>query len=157
MDSRSLINLELFEANLETRVLESESLFGYINYTKTAFGKRLLKKWLESPLKHVSSINSRLDSVEDLRNNPELLDLIRNKLSKIPDLERNIGRIYSANNKQKLALSCFDSFAMERLGDLTKLLDEFKKAMEIIEVLDENSNLTKYIIIDFFLFLIHFL
>ena len=42
------------------------SLYEFLNYCKTAFGKRHMKRWIVSPLNDVEKLNARLDAVEDL-------------------------------------------------------------------------------------------
>ncbi len=44
-----------------------------MDHTKTSFGKRMLKKWLASPLYNIDLINERLDSVEDLMKHNEVM------------------------------------------------------------------------------------
>jgi DNA mismatch repair protein MSH6 len=42
------------------------SLFDYLDRCKTHFGRRLLKKWICSPMASIVQINDRLDAIEDL-------------------------------------------------------------------------------------------
>lgn len=49
-----------------TKVKKEGSLFNWLDNTKTAFGRRLLKKWICSPLNDITKINIRLDAIEDL-------------------------------------------------------------------------------------------
>ena len=46
----------------------------YLNYSKTKFGNRLLRKWLAAPLCNLTKIGGRVDAVEDLLHNFELLE-----------------------------------------------------------------------------------
>ena len=112
-------------------------MFHHIDKTKTAYGKRLFKKWLETPLRNVNEINDRLDAIEDLNKNASIADYFHSRISKLPDFERCLGRIYNSTHKQKLAYSSFDSFASNRLNEFFKLLDDFSKVTEIIENFDE--------------------
>lgn len=137
MDSIALSNLEIFDVNFDTKVFSSQSLFNYINKTKTGYGKRLLKKWIESPLRNQNEINDRLDAIEDLNKNCTIADYFHSQISKLPDFERALGRIYNSTNKQKLACSEFDNFASNRLNDFLKLLGEFSKVNEIMETFNE--------------------
>lgn len=56
-----------------TKVWKEGSLFHYLDHTKTAFGRRMLKKWISTPLYDVNKINDRLDAVEDLMKHPDLV------------------------------------------------------------------------------------
>lgn len=137
MDSAALRNLEIFDVNIESKLLNQNSLFHYIDKTRTGYGRRLLKKWVESPLRNIHEINERLNAIEDLNKNCNIADYFHSKIAKLPDFERALGRIYSSTNKQKLSLSSFDGFASNRLNDFFKLLEEFSKIVEIIESFDE--------------------
>jgi DNA mismatch repair ATPase MutS len=55
------------------------TLLGYLSeHNATAFGKRMLKRWVVGPLKDCAKIDARLDAVEDFLNN----DKIREDLGK---------------------------------------------------------------------------
>jgi DNA mismatch repair protein MutS len=64
VDTYTLRNLEI------TRNLrdggKKDTLLDVLDFTETAMGSRLLKKWLEYPLLNVRPINRRLDAVEEL-------------------------------------------------------------------------------------------
>ncbi|MBR4694673.1 MAG: DNA mismatch repair protein MutS, partial [Selenomonadaceae bacterium] len=64
LDTYTLRNLEV------TRNLrdggKKDTLLDVLDFTQTAMGSRLLKKWLEYPLINVVKINHRLDAVEEL-------------------------------------------------------------------------------------------
>ena len=55
-------------------------------------GKRLLKHWLCAPLCHHDAINDRLDAIEDLMAIPDVAAEVREKLRKMPDLERLLSK-----------------------------------------------------------------
>ena len=70
---------------------KTNSLFGIINNTSTAIGKRLLKNYLLNPIKDITQLNKRYDYIEDfLRENNEgyIYRQIEEYLSNIRDLER---------------------------------------------------------------------
>ena len=64
IDTYTLRNLEI------TRNLrdggKKDTLLDVLDFTNTAMGSRLLKKWLEYPLLNIVPINQRLDAVEEL-------------------------------------------------------------------------------------------
>ncbi|QEK37788.1 DNA mismatch repair protein MutS [Candidatus Cytomitobacter indipagum] len=70
-----------------------ETLFGILDCTVTSSGARLLKFRLMSPLKSLSLIRRRLDSVEFFVKNNDLIGQIREHLMLCSDLERDIGRV----------------------------------------------------------------
>lgn len=59
----------------------------------TSSGKRLLRLWICHPLKDVEEINNRLNVVEELVAQSDLMVLLGAYLRKLPDLERLLGQI----------------------------------------------------------------
>ena len=86
LDINARRNLELTETlrNKEKR----GSLLWVLDRTKTAMGKRLIKAWLEQPLLSPAKITRRQNAVEELFQNPQLLDQLTEQLTGIYDLER---------------------------------------------------------------------
>lgn len=58
----------------------------------TIEGKRLFKQWLCAPLCNPSSINDRLNAVEDLNAVPDVMDEVIDMIRKLPDLERILSK-----------------------------------------------------------------
>ena len=73
IDSQAINCLELLEVQGLTKTQKEGSLFHYLDYTRSAFGRRLLKKWISTPLQNIEQINERLDAVEDLMKHPDLV------------------------------------------------------------------------------------
>lgn len=69
------------------------SLMWVIDKTKTAMGRRKLRRFIEQPLLSATKVLERLDAVERLFNDYVLLEEIRDCLSGIYDLERLITRV----------------------------------------------------------------
>nr|XP_007152815.1 hypothetical protein PHAVU_004G162000g [Phaseolus vulgaris]ESW24809.1 hypothetical protein PHAVU_004G162000g [Phaseolus vulgaris] len=90
MDGPTMINLELFVNN------EDGSLYNCLDKCVTSSGKRLLRNWICCPLIDAEMINNRLDVVDDLMANPDIVSHIAQHLRKLPDLEHLIGRIKSS-------------------------------------------------------------
>ena len=70
---------------------KNSSLFGIVNNTSTALGKRLLKERLLNPIKNINVLNKRYDYIEEFLKEEEnhyLYENIENELSIIKDLER---------------------------------------------------------------------
>lgn len=85
------------------------TLFGILDRTKTPMGARLLKKWINRPLRQLSSIQTRLDAVAELVEHKELKNNISETLSHIGDLERLNTKICTnrANPRDVVALKNF--------------------------------------------------
>ncbi|XP_020234813.1 DNA mismatch repair protein MSH6 [Cajanus cajan] len=96
LDAAALENLEIFENSRNGD--SSGTLYAQLNQCVTAFGKRLLKTWLARPLCHVESIKERQEAVAGLKgvNLPSALEF-RKALSKLPDMERLLARIFSSS------------------------------------------------------------
>ncbi len=119
LDLNTRRNLELTETlrNKEKR----GSLLWVLDRTKTAMGKRLIKTWLEQPLLSPAGITLRQNAVEELFNDPGLLDEFTQQLAGIYDLERIMTRIvYGSANCRELRSLCA---ALKKLPGLKQLLD----------------------------------
>jgi DNA mismatch repair protein MutS len=69
------------------------SLLEVMDETRTAMGRRLLKRRILHPLRDVHRIQSRLDMVETLYRDQGNLSILRELLGKTPDLERLCSRL----------------------------------------------------------------
>ncbi|QQE80967.1 DNA mismatch repair protein MutS [Alicyclobacillus sp. SO9] len=120
LDYTALANLEVLET-VRTRK-QNSSLYGLLHRTKTAMGSRLLRKWLERPLKDVKAIEARLDAVEVLVNDLFLRNHLQEALANVYDLERLAGRVAfgSANARDLLAVSR----SLLQLPELTDVLSQ---------------------------------
>ena len=61
-------------------------MFRIIDRTKTKFGRRLLRRWLTSPLMNTFHIEQRLNAVEDLQKFVYERKNIAASFKKLPDL-----------------------------------------------------------------------
>ncbi|WP_302938402.1 DNA mismatch repair protein MutS [Megamonas funiformis] len=104
IDTYTLRNLEI------TRNLrdggKKDTLYDVLDFTKTAMGSRLLRKWLEYPLLSPKKINDRLDAVANLVSNFSLRNNLREQLKEIYDFERLLTRmeVGTANARDMNAL-----------------------------------------------------
>lgn len=74
-------------------LLNSGTLFKYLDHCTTSSGKRLLKRWICHPLKDIEDINDRLNVVEGLIKNSGISSIISEYLRRLPDIERLLGRV----------------------------------------------------------------
>ncbi|XP_075661192.1 DNA mismatch repair protein MSH7 [Castanea sativa] len=91
IDGQTLVNLEIFSNNADGG--PSGTLYKFLDNCVTSSGKRLLRNWICHPLKDIEGINNRLNVVEDLMANSEVMLLVSQNLKKLPDLERLLGRV----------------------------------------------------------------
>ena len=69
------------------------TLYSIIDHTLTPMGGRMLKQWINRPLKRLESIRERLDAVQELVTNESTRGKIHDELKHIGDLERLIAKI----------------------------------------------------------------
>ncbi|KAH7291806.1 hypothetical protein KP509_29G036200 [Ceratopteris richardii] len=86
LDEYTKFSLELFKTK-GSGEFKGSLLWG-IDCTKTPMGKRLLRKWLCTPLMDRTMISLRQDAVEAFVKNSELRGVVRTLLSRMNDLER---------------------------------------------------------------------
>ena len=85
---------------------KKDTLYDVLDFTKTAMGSRLLRKWLEYPLLSPKKINDRLDAVANLVSDFSLRNNLREQLKEIYDFERLLTRmeVGTANARDMNAL-----------------------------------------------------
>ena len=107
MDKFTMRNLEIFSSTNE----EGKSLIDVLDYTKSAMGGRLLRRWLALPLKNKKIISKRHRVVSELINNSNFMMKISEEVLKIGDLERLVSKASTFRinprecEKLKIALS----------------------------------------------------
>ncbi|XP_021770096.1 DNA mismatch repair protein MSH6-like isoform X2 [Chenopodium quinoa] len=129
LDAAALENLEIFENSKNGG--SSGTLYSQLNYCVTGFGKRLLKTWLARPLYHAESIRERQDAIAGLRGNISLALEFRKELSKLPDMERLLMRLFAsseANGRNASKIVLYEDAAK-------KQLQEFISALRACEVM----------------------
>ena len=141
LDSSTRKNLELIETIRGKK--GPGTLYHVIDNTMTAMGGRLLKKWIEEPLKNIKHINLRLDAVEELYENVMTSNNIKEYLKSVYDIERLISRIVYGNcngrdlNSLKQSLSNLPDLKAELSGlSSEKLVGIYKKFDELKDIYD---------------------
>ncbi|CAH2072047.1 unnamed protein product [Thlaspi arvense] len=124
LDAAALENLEIFENSRNGGF--SGTLYAQLNQCVTASGKRLLKTWLARPLYNPELIKERQDAVAILRGENLAYSLeFRKALSRLPDMERLIARIFSSieasgRNGDKVVL--YEDVAKKQLQEFISTL-----------------------------------
>ncbi|MCL1848475.1 MAG: DNA mismatch repair protein MutS [Clostridiales bacterium] len=110
MDPTTFRNLEI------TRNLRSYekkgSLLDLLDKTRTAFGARLLRQWLERPLTRREAIEGRLDAVEVLFRHWSQRQALRKFLGDLYDMERLMTRVVYQRATPRELLSLRQSFGV---------------------------------------------
>lgn len=141
LDLNARRNLELTETlrNKEKK----GSLLWVLDSTHTSMGRRLLKNWIEQPLKSPAKIIERLDAVESLYRKSIDLSEIGDLLDRAYDLERLMTKIMykSAAPRDVKSLS---QTALQ-LPELKKLLEKFKDSRLLARYNADVSDLSEIV------------
>ena len=126
LDQRTLRNLDVFAT--EGR----QSLFGVLNETRTAMGARLLREWLQRPLRDAGALEARHDAVAWAAEHPVESEQVTAVLRTMPDIARLAGAVarrsvsprelHSLREGLRSALDL--GTALQRCGELPALLQE---------------------------------
>ena len=144
LDHTARRNLELTET-MRTRQKHG-SLLGILDYTCTAMGGRMLRSFIEQPLAVKSEIDKRLDAVTLLKDADMVVDILREELGKVYDVERLLSRISYKNINAKDCLSLCESLSrvpairnavasLAPSGMLAELLDQLTPLDDVVDLL----------------------
>ena len=143
MDSSTRRNLELCETMRSGE--RRGSLLWVLDRTKTSMGARLLRRYIEQPLRNASAISRRLDAVEQLCGNYMQRSEITETLSGVLDLERLMAKVSygTANAKDLLAIGkslALVPYLREQLADsssseLCEIRDSMSPEEELFQLL----------------------
>ena len=142
LDQTTLRNLEI------TQTLAGEyegSLLWAMNKCRTAMGRRCLKSWLLRPLSNVDAIQARHASVGALMRSSKRLDLLRDSLKGMLDLERLSTQLkYNRSNARDLLAT---ANAIQRLPAVQRLSIETEDPLlaHLVENLDSLSDVAEEI------------
>ena len=115
-------NLELIESLKGAK--NKNNLFSVLDHCSTAMGSRFLKRSILFPLVNLTSINKRLDIVEELNNSYVITKDLHKYLGEIYDLERIVGRISYGSVSPKDLIQLRNSLSV--LPMIIKLLGKIK-------------------------------
>ena len=150
--SRSLILDATARASLElTKTLHTNSrkgtLFWLLDRAGTPMGSRLIKAWIEQPLRSKDEIEQRLDAVAWLRDQPFARDRLTEAFQSVRDIERLLSKIAydSVNARDALALKAsleaipqvVAALADTSAGRLTALRDQLDPMEELVKTLND--------------------
>ncbi|GLJ19028.1 hypothetical protein SUGI_0341380 [Cryptomeria japonica] len=124
LDAAALENLEILENNKDGSSLGT--LFTQVDHCITAFGKRLLRRWLVRPLKSVESILERQNAIAEIKGAAtDSAVNFRKELARLPDMERLLARLYASSeaagrNANKVVL--YEDAAKKKLQEFIAAL-----------------------------------
>jgi DNA mismatch repair protein MutS len=110
------------------------TLYSIIDRTLTPMGGRMLKQWINRPLKRLEPIHARLSAVQELVTNESTRRKIRDELEHIGDLERLIAKIATgrANPREVNQLKTM----LEQIPNLKSIISNLKN--QTLTILNEN-------------------
>ena len=149
LDHTARRNLELTET-MRSRQKQG-TLLGVLDYTCTAMGGRMLRSFIEQPLAIKEDIDRRLDAVSMLQSADMTVDLLREELTQVYDIERLLSRISyrSINAKDCLALrdslshvpAIFEALSsLDPRGMLGELLHQLTPLDDVVDLLSQSIN-----------------
>ncbi len=143
IDSWSRQNLEITR-NIRTGD-NRNTLLSILDKTKTAFGGRLLKRWLEQPLLDLEQIIARQNVVELQFKDVYFNQTIRDALKGIYDIERILGRLSFGTGNGKDLLALKNSLINIEKIRLLLIENKSKCLVGYISNLEDSSNLIGYL------------
>jgi DNA mismatch repair protein MutS len=93
LDRFTIRNLELFQPSGYSDGEKGKSLVDIIDFTVSAMGSRMLKRWVGMPLKDLLPIKERLDLVELFIHQANMAETMQGQIKSMGDLERLIAKV----------------------------------------------------------------
>ena len=135
LDINTRRNLEITEKLRDKS--KKGTLLWVLDKTSTSMGGRMLRRWLNDPLKDLSEIHKRLDAVKELKDDMMLRGDIIENLKKVYDIERLAGKMAYGNSNARDMISLKNSLA--KMPEVKRALANCKSnyLKELYENLDE--------------------
>ena len=142
LDASTRRNLEL-DINLSGG--EENTLFSVLNTTATSMGGRLLRRWLNRPLRNLNLLLSRQQAISDMQHNYRF-EPIHAILKRVGDMERILGRLALRSTRPRDLSRLLESLAtypelQTELAAieaplLTQLASNIRSFPDLVELLD---------------------
>lgn len=130
LDAISRRNLEI-DTNLSGGT--ANTLAAILDHTATAMGGRLLKRWLNQPLRNRDIINQRLDAIQTILEN-HADDELRQTLKQVGDMERILSRVALRSARPRDCL---------HLGRTLNALPDFQSQLSTLQTADKLTELAQ--------------
>ena len=142
LDAASRRNLEL-DTNLNGG--QENTLFDVLNTTATSMASRLLRRWLNRPLRQLAELQARQQSIGELQNNYLYQDL-NSHLKQVGDMERILTRVALHSARPRDLTRLLSSIAVlpqiksalkaSELQHIKQLLEVAKPLPHLVDLLD---------------------
>jgi len=116
IDAATRRNLEIDQSQSGQK---QHSLTGLLDHTATSMGSRMLRRWINRPLRKVEAIRDRHDAIDELLGSSQLTAL-QKLLGGIGDMERILARIALRTARPRDLATLRDSLAL--LPDIQSLI-----------------------------------
>ncbi len=127
MDYSTKQNLELVSAIRQQS--KSQTLWDFLDHTRTSMGSRMLKKWILYPLIDRKKIEERLDIIDFFNENFIMKDELKEYLGNVFDLERLCARV---------------AYGSATPRDILRLVSTLKYAPIIMQLVNQCSATTMF-------------
>lgn len=134
IDANTRRNLELTETTRDKA--KYGSLLWAIDKVRTNMGSRLLKQWINQPVKNVSEILKRQNAVDELISDSQARLYLTNLLEKVYDIERLAIRLSNSSANPRDFLAIKDTLSL--LPNFESVLKNFEA--EYLNCLSEDSS-----------------
>ena len=143
LDINTRRNLEITEKLRDKS--KKGTLLWVLDKTSTSMGGRMLRRWLNDPLKDLSEIHKRLDAVKELKDDMMLRGDIIENLKKVYDIERLAGKMAYGNSNARDMISLKSS--LSKMPEVKRALSNCKSnyLRELYENLDELQDIHELI------------
>jgi DNA mismatch repair protein MutS len=142
LDAATRRNLEI-DINLTGG--DDNTLFAVLNHTATAMGARLLRRWLNRPLRDMHTLVARQDALSVLTAQYQF-EPLRELLKRIGDMERILGRLALRSSRPRdlarlhASLACYPELQAAlrqcdspRLVELSQAIGTFPEQVNLLE------------------------
>ena len=146
IDSASQRNLDL----VDSRSGKQHTLLGVLDRTATPMGARLLRDWILHPLRDLTILTSRQDTIASFLAEPFLLSKCRESLKGIRDVERTTSRLSqgTGNARDLQALSVSLSHVPALKEDISSLAADHQSLIEGLHDFTELTQLLSTALVD---------
>ena len=137
LDAAALVQLEILRTSSGT---STGSLLNYLDHCVTGFGSRKLHNWVCSPLFVPSEISGRQQAISWLLANGGICNELRDRLGKLPDMERRVQKICSLAQQGSRRAVFFTDIEQQRMGLFVETLEGLKKLVNLLGFLSERTS-----------------
>ena len=139
LDFRALDALEVLEVACGTGSKREGSLLHCLDKTVTAYGKRMIKRWVCMPLVHIPSILLRQAAVHELYINQTFIAAFEQACRPLLDLERLLLKVAKYSTQQSSNAVYFENIQAKQVKDFELVLQQIRTLIQVQMSLDASS------------------